>query len=302
MRVTLLHEPTVYITPLAKHKMDMYTAISSDEIGWLGTAERLPNGDYLIIDTLLFEQQVHATTCEIKPEGLQKVAIELMQTEEGREALGKLKVWGHSHVEMTVSPSGQDNDQLQVFKDGNPWFIRIITNKKGDMGVTIMDWEHGMKLDDVPVTVLSLYDMRDEIAKEISEKVSKITYTTKGKYPKKGKESNVVSVNKGDSPNIYVDVEEEEWGVDVITTKDDVYAVITEDELYDLGAEYYEALGLYGNYDDARDIVLDMMAFSSLYSYYYGFERKTILDTAIEMYDSLIYGDVKVVAEEKGVN
>ena len=31
---------------------------------------------------------------------------------------------------MSTTPSGQDDSQMEYFKDGNKWFIRLITNKK----------------------------------------------------------------------------------------------------------------------------------------------------------------------------
>ncbi len=290
MKVTLTHEPTVWITPLAKHKMDLYTELSGDEVGWLGRAVKLPNGDYAILDTFLFEQEVHSTTCEITPEGLQKVAVELMQTEEGREALGQLKVWGHSHVNMGVTPSGQDEDQLNVFKDGNGWFIRIITNKSGAIGLTIIDWERGVKIEDVPYKVYFDFNIREEVEKELKEKVTKKTYTYK-------------SVTK--SPNGWGDVyglpasyyeddgtDDKDWFKpnttdeydEYINTPDDALMHFTEDTLRELANRYYENASMFTE-DEARDLVLDSMRWHAEFRSYFLYEMENILECALSLFN-----------------
>ena len=38
--------PVVYIAPVAFAKMQLYVEIADQEVGWLGTAERLPSGDF----------------------------------------------------------------------------------------------------------------------------------------------------------------------------------------------------------------------------------------------------------------
>ena len=63
---------------------------------------------------------------------------------------------------------------MEYFKDGNPWFIRLITNKKGDMNITIYDYESGFEVhDDKLITYYpQRTEMREKIKAEIAEKVS----------------------------------------------------------------------------------------------------------------------------------
>ena len=142
--------PFVMISKQALAKMWTYIDECSDEIGWLGTATRDANTIY-IKDTFLFKQDVHGTTTEITPEGLTDFATELMSRPDGVEIWNEMRVWGHSHVNMGVSPSGQDNQQMGEFaKNGQPWFVRLIANKKGECKIDVYEYDRGLIHLDVP--------------------------------------------------------------------------------------------------------------------------------------------------------
>lgn len=205
--------PKVYISDGAMIKMKYYIDGCDDEIGWMGTASMNKHG-YYIEDVLLFEQDVHSTTTEITPEGLGEFAEELLKQEDGVEIWNTIKVWGHSHVNMSTSASGQDDEQMEVFSDnGHDWFIRIIANKKGEMQVDVYDFDTGiiyynveylhlMSQKEIDITnqikVLEkeLEDIRDVqekaiskgIKSEIKKKVRKISY--KNNYKSVDKYSN----------------------------------------------------------------------------------------------------------------
>jgi hypothetical protein len=197
--------PRVFIEKEALTKMSVYVEECKDEIGWMGTATR-DGRNITIHDVFLFEQDVHATTTEITPEGLGKFAEEIMTQEDGMEVWNNLKMWGHSHVNMGITPSGQDNKQMETFKDGgHNWFIRLIANKKGEMKLDMYDYANSVIYTDLPWMALpsaselkvqdeieKLYELLDTyeqarvdthkepIVAEIKEKVRKKTYTYAG--------------------------------------------------------------------------------------------------------------------------
>ena len=201
--------PDVSISFKAMSKMQSFIAHCADEIGWLGTAfKEVGKNHYIIDDVLLFDQEVHSTTTELTPQGLGKFAEEIIHLPGGVDLWNSIKVWGHSHVMMAPSPSGQDESQMKVFSDcGHDWFIRIIANKKGEMKVDIFHYEMGVQYLDVPFTVedcpgteelhkqiSELYSQIDKVEAEIYKaleteakedialKVRKKTYTTYGGY------------------------------------------------------------------------------------------------------------------------
>lgn len=170
----------LFIKAEAKAKMEMYCDLSDGEIGWLAFVEKVGNSGYLITDCVLLKQEVNGTTTEIDPGAL----IEFWDQTPVEEQ-SKIKCWGHSHVNMSPSPSGQDDSQMEYFKDGNPWFIRLITNKKREYHIDIFDYEHGVKVHmdqaDLQVYNPRMNEMRAQIEAEIKEKVSKKTYSPPAK-------------------------------------------------------------------------------------------------------------------------
>lgn len=171
----------LYILPQAKSKMELYCDLSEGEIGWLAYVEKFEGVGFLITDCVLLKQEVHSTTTEITPEGL----LEFWNnTPVDRQAT--IKMWGHSHVNMGVTPSGQDDSQMEYFKDGNPWFIRLITNKKREYHIDIFDYANGIKVHmdqaDLKIYNPGAEDLRKQIEEEIKEKVSQKTYTPVKSY------------------------------------------------------------------------------------------------------------------------
>lgn len=173
----------VYILPQARQKMEMYCDLSDGEIGWLAFVEKYEGVGYLITDCVLLKQEVNGTTTEIDPMAL----IEFWnETPIEKQAL--IKMWGHSHVNMGVTPSGQDDSQMEYFKDGNDWFIRLITNKKREYHIDIFDYKNGLKVHmdqaDLKDYNPGATELRKSIEEEIKSKVSKKTYTApKTSYP-----------------------------------------------------------------------------------------------------------------------
>lgn len=194
--------PTILMNPDALIKMQLYVENCSEEVGWLGTAFETKTAIY-IDDVFLFDQEVHSTTTEITPDGLAAFGEKILQEENGMEIWNNLKVWGHSHVNMSVSPSGQDDNQMETFVEGgHDFFIRIIANKKGDIRIDLYNYKLGVIYNDMPwyeaisaeeaeireqIKLLNdcLETIKKEratkyekgIKKEIEEKVKKKSYT-----------------------------------------------------------------------------------------------------------------------------
>lgn len=157
-------EPKLYINDIALNKMKEYIRQSSLEIGWLGTAEKVGMKKYMITDVFLFKQEVHSTTTEITPEGLSEFAMELMNEKNGVEIWNNMRVWGHSHVNMSTSPSSQDDKQMETFLENeNEFFIRIIGNKKNEFKIDIYDYNIGVMYENMKFEVVYEEDIREKI-------------------------------------------------------------------------------------------------------------------------------------------
>lgn len=146
--------PKIYMTEVAKQKMETYIVECNEEVGWLATVSN-EGLDYVIEDTFLFKQQVHATTCEITTEGLTDFANEILLLPDGMEIWNNIRCWGHSHVNMGVFASAQDDKQMEIFEDtGHDFFIRLIGNKKGAWNVTLYDYKNRVIWEEMSITTI----------------------------------------------------------------------------------------------------------------------------------------------------
>jgi len=140
----------------------------------------------------------------------------------GTEKLQQMRFWGHSHVNMGVFASGQDESQIcQLVDQVNGYFIMGIFNKRGearfdivtpDIWIKHAPWSIAYEVDDT---------LRDAIQEEISEKVSQSyyypTYTyNNGTYPSTPK----TPVGNGNAKAADWWTEEEEAFEDATTTGD----------------------------------------------------------------------------------
>jgi hypothetical protein len=238
-------DPMIYIAPIALDKMALYVQGCDKEIGWLGYVTREDNY-FIIRDVYLFKQEVNATTCEISPEGLSDFAMDVLtnQGDNGMEIINNLRLWGHSHVNMGVSPSGQDDTQILTFREGNPWFIRVIANKLGEMEFSVYDFEQGIKFKNVKwieyrSNQVSLEDIiKAEIAEKVTTKVwnnakSSWNKNEKGEWVKDGeivapakKENKAITYYKGYKSSWEEDNEEESYQQLLASYKSGTYGTI----------------------------------------------------------------------------
>ena len=133
--------PIVQYTNRAWQKMKKVIAMCTEEVGWLGTVDKVGVG-YLVTDIFVPKQVVTATECDIEADALADLVHELDYPE-------NLYYWGHSHVNMGVSPSGQDEQQTSEYLEHNDIFIRAIYNKKGASKVDVFDMVAGIQYQSV---------------------------------------------------------------------------------------------------------------------------------------------------------
>lgn len=128
----------VNIKPEAWLKMWSLVASESGEIGWHGTVERRANKIFEITDIVVYPQFVTGTTVQTDDVGYGN----WLHKELDDETFNHLRFHGHSHVNMSTSPSGIDttwyNDILQGLSNED-YYIFAILNKRDDMFIEIYD-------------------------------------------------------------------------------------------------------------------------------------------------------------------
>lgn len=158
-RAELLYDPptpTVYLTPDAYKRMCLYVELAPKEVGWLGTISKREDGNFLIEEVFLVEQEVTPVETELSVEGSEKLVLELLEAgDPGLDKANKLHFWGHSHVRMGTSPSGTDESTMMRFsREGHDYYVRGIFNKMGRGCFDVYYFKEGYRLLDVPWAVL----------------------------------------------------------------------------------------------------------------------------------------------------
>jgi hypothetical protein len=223
-------EPEISVTLEAYRKMRNYVMIHDKEIGWFGTVVNDGN-KYVIADVFLPEQEVNGTYNEIGDKTLIKLASEL-----NSEQISRIKCYGHSHVNMSVSPSGTDNEQVEELTSGSSWFITVINNKRDNWYVAFNDYARGLQFE---FDELPLYIPKDEtIANEIKEKVkNRVVVATPSKAVSRGYQDYWGNYGGyGVANSKYQKKDEKDTGKDTIETDDNIiYSYKVIDNL----VEYY---------------------------------------------------------------
>jgi hypothetical protein len=150
--------------------------------------------------------------------------LNLYPGEEGMEIYNSLNFWGHSHPSFSTSPSGQDNAQVDLFRENECEFLlRGIFNQMGRAEFTYFDFNLGIEIKDVPwMPFIELPNVDANWAKEEIDK--KVTFP-KRKFMVKNRNGRTSEVESTILEQLIEQLSSEELGEidmdgDVITLPD----------------------------------------------------------------------------------
>ena len=138
-------EATLWLTPLAYSKTVALVTTFSDEVAWHGLATRKGKSEFVVEDIFIYPQEVTGSTVNTDQEGYTKWLYEFDD-----ESFGKIRMQGHSHVNMGVTPSGVDSGHRE----------KILDQLEPDMFYIFMVWNKSLK------THTLIYDMANNILYE----------------------------------------------------------------------------------------------------------------------------------------
>jgi hypothetical protein len=190
-------DPIIEFTQEAWRKIKYVIDKCSQEVGWLGSVEKIEDAvknpyHFRITNIWVPQQEVNGGTCEIKPAGRDALLQELFDSaptpKDGMDLTNSIRYWGHSHVNMGVFASGQDDAQILEMR-ACPWYIRGIHNKKGEINLALYVFSENVVYRDIqPVILDSMPDSEKEsLDKQIKENVKQKTYTSTSSYYYGGK-------------------------------------------------------------------------------------------------------------------
>ena len=176
---TVQRKARLNFTYTAWQKMQALISEFDKEVAWHGVAYRSEDpekDEYTITDILVYPQEVTGatvTTDQIKYQTW------LMDHED--DIFNNIRMQGHSHVNMAVSPSGVDTslyDRILNQLDDTMFYIFLIWNKRNEKTVKIYDLAKNILFEtgDVDVFILGEgFDM-EAFLKDAKDKVVTKTY------------------------------------------------------------------------------------------------------------------------------
>ena len=182
--------PEVIFDTDALKWIEVITDEMPTEVGILGIVDELGDDRYLIRDIYFPKHdEANGATCEISASGSADLYDYLVS--KGREEdAAKAKFWGHSHVNMGTSPSGQDETQgLELMETYDDFVIRAIFNKQGELSISFYDKKAGVRFDNIQWTTTK--DSSDDV---IRNKVKELININ---IPKAAPVTNSISWNGG---------------------------------------------------------------------------------------------------------
>ena len=176
----------VWLSPEAYRKILALVTEFDDEVGWHGTVYRTGDDEFMIEDIFVYPQEVTGSTVNTDQEEYTKWLYELDD-----DTFNKLRMQGHSHCNMGVSPSGVDDRHRQQILDQleqDMYYIFMVWNKSLSAHTLVYDMKKNVLYedDDVDIKLIGDEDMC-EFLSDAKKKVQKSGHT-KNKHKKENGE------------------------------------------------------------------------------------------------------------------
>jgi len=175
---------TVWLTPEVYIKTLALVTEFSDEVAWHGSVIRDGDSDFVIEDIFVYPQEVTGSTVNTDQAAYTEWLYGLDD-----EAFTKIRMQGHSHVNMSVSPSGVDDrhrQQILEQLESDMFYIFMVWNKSLSVHTLVYDMAKNILYEDkdIEVRIIGEEGMEEFLA-DAREKVQKRSHKKTGRKPKK---------------------------------------------------------------------------------------------------------------------
>ena len=180
---SISRKATVYFTEIAWEKMQSLIREFDKEVAWHGVAfrgEDTEKDEYTITDILVYPQEVTGSTVTTDQT---KYQTWLMEHDD--DVFNNIRMQGHSHVNMSTSPSSVDTNLYEKILDqldDTMFYIFLIYNKRGDKTYKIYDLAKNVLFETSDVTVKIIgkdFDL-DSFVRDAKSKVTDRVYSYAG--------------------------------------------------------------------------------------------------------------------------
>lgn len=155
---TVQRKVTLKFSEKAWWKMRALVAECDKEVGWHGFARRGEDpekDEYYIDDIIVYPQEVSGTTVTTD-----QVKYQTWLYNRDDEEFFSIRMQGHSHVNMGVTPSGVDltlYESILANLGAEDFYIFLIWNKKDDRTIKIYDLAKNILFENADVSVVVEY-------------------------------------------------------------------------------------------------------------------------------------------------
>ena len=142
---------TVSLSIEAYKKMIALVTDFADEVAWHGTVSRLSDREFIVEDVFVYPQEVTGSSVQTDQNEYTKWLYELDD-----EVFNKIRMHGHSHVNMGVSPSGIDDKHRQQILDQmeqDMFYVFMIFNKSLSIYTLVYDMGSNVLYEDKDIDV-----------------------------------------------------------------------------------------------------------------------------------------------------
>lgn len=177
---TVARKATVFFSEIAWLKMWTLVSEFDKEVAWHGVAKRGEDptkDEYYITDILVYPQEVTGATVNTD-----QVKYQTWLMSHDDDVFNNIRMQGHSHVNMGVTPSTVDTTHQEQILDqleGDMFYIFMIWNKRKDKTIKIYDLAKNVLFETADVTVEIMNDGTgiESWLKQAKEMVVTKTYT-----------------------------------------------------------------------------------------------------------------------------
>ena len=156
----------------------------SDEVAWHGAVSRISNNEFIIEDIFVYPQEVTGSTVNTDQNAYTQWLYALDD-----DTFNKVRMQGHSHVNMGVSPSGVDDKHRQQILgqlEADMFYIFMIWNKSLSVHTLIYDMARNILYEDKDVEIkLAGFEDMDTFLADAKSKVQKQSFKKKQNRSKK---------------------------------------------------------------------------------------------------------------------
>ena len=161
----------VLISPTAWAKMYHLVQFTNKEIAWHCLVKHIKKDTYYIYDVLVYPQKVTGTTVDTDD-----TAYTLWRQNLTTNVVTYLKGQGHSHVNMSVNPSGVDTGYYQDIINclrPDAYYVFLIMNKAGNIYCQIADKKNNIFYENTDCEVQVYTSKKEKIADWVADMLDK---------------------------------------------------------------------------------------------------------------------------------